>query len=487
MPIPCSEAAQALFDEGLLHQHSFGHDAATERFRAALQAEPACAMARWGMALARLDNLFATPDEGAQAEARALLTDAAIPPAARNAWIAALADLVAPGRPWPERLPRFAAAMRDNALANPRDEEAQVFHALALLMAAPADDALAAAQQEAAAILEPIWMRQPEHPGVMHYLIHAYDVPALAPRGLPAARRYAAVAADSPHALHMPSHIFTRLGEWQDSVGANRRSADLARRSGLVNDELHARDYLVYALLQLGRMRDAQAVWQEAQPLLPRMNRAHLGGPYAAAAMPARLALEAGDWAAAAALPLVGSDRPEVAALPRFARAIGLIRSGRTGEAAPEIAALRQHEAALRAGSEPEWAARLAAQAAGASGLARIAQGEVEAGLAELRAAAEAEEAVPKDVVIPGPVAPLRELLGEALLSLGRPAEAEAAFVRVLASEPKRFRSLAGAAAAAGRPPLAIARYRLLLAIAGDADADRPEIVAARGVLATAR
>lgn len=491
MAVPCNAAAQAAFDQGLVHQHSFDHAAARGQFAAALAADPSCAMARWGMALATLDNLFGVPSPEEIARAAALLHDGPAPPPPWNGWIDALAGLVQPGPSgWQDRLAGFAAAMERVAVAAPDNDEAQVFHALSLLMAAPSDDPVDAAQRQAAAILEPIWARQPEHPGVMHYLIHAYDTPALAGRGLPAARRYATVAAASPHAVHMPSHIFTRLGDWPSSVAANQRSAALARAAGEANDELHARDYLVYAFLQSGRGAAARAAWHDAAEAAARQNPQHLAGPFAVAAMPARLALETGDWAAAAALPPAQGGFPQVVAITRFARGVGLVRSGRPEAAAAEVAALAALEAALQGSGQAAWAAQVGVQRRAVAALAAIATGDATAGLRELQAAADAEDALLKSVVEPGPLAPARELLGEALLSLGRSAEAEAAFEAVLRVSPNRFRSLAGAAAAAranGRPEVAAARYRLLLAVAPVADEDRPELAEAASVLGRRR
>jgi tetratricopeptide (TPR) repeat protein len=491
MAVPCTDAAQAAFDQGLLHQHSFDHAVAREHFAAALAADPACAMARWGMALATLDNLFGTPAPEEVARAAAMLHEGPAAPPPWDGWIAALAALVQPGAPdWPARLAGFGSAMARIAAAAPDNDEAQVFHALALLMAAPSDDPVDAAQRQAAAILEPIWARQPEHPGAMHYLIHAYDTPALAGRGLPAARRYATVAAASPHAVHMPSHIFTRLGDWPSSVAANQRSAALARAAGLANDELHARDYLVYAFLQSGRGAAARAVWNEAADAIARQNPDHLAGPFAVAAMPARLALETGDWAAAAALPPPGDGFPQVAAIARFARGIGLVRSGRPESAAAEVASLSALEASLHASGQAAWAAQVGVQRAAVAALAAIAMGDATTGLRDLRAAADIEDALLKNVVEPGPIAPARELLGETLLALGRHAEAEAAFEAVLRVNPNRFRALAGAAAAAqanGRPQVAVARYRLLLAVASGADEARPELADAARMLGQSR
>ncbi len=483
VPVSCSAAARRAFNEGMLYQHSFWHAAAVEHFRAALASDPGCGMARWGMALATLDNLFQTPGTETIAQAASLLQGATARNARDTAWIAALGPLLQPAdTPWAQRLPQFLTAMERIAEASPRDNEAQIFLGLALVMAAPADDPEARMLRRAASILDRAWKREPRHPGAIHYLIHAHDTPPLAAQGMEAARRYAEVVPDSTHAVHMPSHIFTRLGAWDRSITSNQRAARLAIQAGLVNDALHAQDYLVYAMLQSGRTAAAAQVWAGAVPTVPRLDPAHQGGPFAAAAMPARLALEPGDWAAAAALPVTSSRYPEADALTRFARAIGLARSNRAGEVAEEVAALGTLAAALRAKGEAYWAGQVAIQQAAAAALAQIASGAVEPGLAALRAAADAEDATQKSAVTPGPLAPVRELLGEALLALGRAAEAEREFVRVMAAEPGRFRALYGAAAAAEAAGMseARARFQHLLDLARSADTARPELDHAR-------
>ena len=491
MEVPCNHKANELFNKGLLYQHSFGHAEAYGFFSDAAAEDANCSMAYWGMALSALDNLFDRPSSADRERAAKALAQAPLAPSPWNAWLDALQPLTTPDPiNWQAILDQFSARMEEIAKADPQNDEARVFFALSLLMAAPAEDRLDTAHRHAAAILEPIWARQPEHPGVMHYLIHAYDTPDLAGQGIQAANRYAEVASASAHALHMPSHIYSRLGLWAPAIASNIRSAEVARSANSVNDELHARDYLVYALLQRGRTHEAQRAWAAALQVGPRMNAEHLAGPFAMAAMPARLTLEPGDWAKAAALPLPEAGFPQVSAITHFARGLGMVRSGQSAEAAREVAALSALRDALVAQGSVGWAHQVGIQRDSIDALIMAAAGDINGALAQLERTAQSEDGLAKSVVQPGPLGPARELLGELLLSLGRNGEAEAAFVAVLRNNPNRFRSLAGAAAAAqaeGRTGVALARYRLLLSIAAEADAPRPELAAAHAALEALR
>jgi tetratricopeptide (TPR) repeat protein len=487
MEVPCNQKAKELFNQGLLYQHSFGHAEAYGFFADAVVEDPNCSMAYWGMALSALDNLFDRPASTDSERAAKALAQAPSAQSPWNAWLEALQPLTTPDPiNWQGSLDQFSARMEEIAKADPLNDEAQVFFALSLLMAAPAEDRLDTAHRHAAAILEPIWVRQPEHPGVMHYLIHAYDTPDLAGQGIHVANRYAEVASASAHALHMPSHIYSRLGMWAQAIASNIRSAEVARSANSVNDELHARDYLVYALLQSGRTHEARRAWSAALEVSPRVNAEHLAGPFALAAMPARLALEPGDWASAAALPLPVAGFPQVAATTHFARGLGMARSGQTAEAAREVVALSAFRDALLAQGGSAWAHQVGIQRDSIEALIMAAEGDINGAVAQLERTAQSEDGLAKSVVEPGPLAPARELLGELLLSLGHNREAEAAFEAVLRRNPNRFRSLAGAAAAAkaeGRVGVALARYRLLLRNAAEADAPSPELAAAHAAV----
>ena len=443
-------------------------------------------MAYWGEALTLLTNPYSPPSPQNLRAGRALLEEAKRI-GARNpreaAYLDALAVVFAGDDP-PGHRARLAAyrdAMAQLHQRFPDDTEATIQYALLLGVASAPGDRSYADPLRGADLLERALVAQPEHPGIVHYLIHLYDYPALADRGVRAAERYGTLAADVPHALHMPSHIYTRIGRWTDSIESNRRAARLAMSNAEPDDTLHAYDYMVYAYLQLGRDRDADIAMREAQAA--RFSAAPRNAyAFAMAAIPARVALERAAWSDAAALtPRPVPAFPYTEALTHFARAIGLARSGRPAEADGDIAALGRIAEGLR-GRDPYWAEQVAIQREAAAGWQAFAAGQREAGLATLRAAAEREGRTDKHVVTPGPLAPARELYAEALLDAGRPAEALAEFEAVQRTEPRRFRAIAGAARAAeaaGQPEEARRLYLTLLDVAGESDA-RPEIAAAR-------
>ena len=377
--------------------------------------------------------------------------------------------------------------MEQLAARYPDDAEALILYTLALLMAAPPDDLTFAKQRHAAVILEALSERLPDHPGVAHYLIHAYDTPTDAPKGLTAAQHYAQIAPDSAHAVHMPSHIFTRVGAWTDSIQSNARSARVAHTENMSNDELHAMDYLVYAYLQTGQTRAARVVQDDARSVADHLDATHLGGPFAAAAIDARLALESGDWSAATALSIRLSQFCYVPAMTHYARALGFARSGNPAAAGPELESLAALAGKLYAANDSYWAGQVEIQLVASAAWVAFASGRHEEGLAQMRAAAEMESATNKNVVTPGPLLPARELLAEMLLDVDRPTEAHTQFAKVLEVEPDRFRSLFGAGRAAelaGDLVGAKLRYARLLQIAANADTDRLELQQARAFLA---
>jgi hypothetical protein len=335
-------------------------------------------------------------------------------------------------------------------------------------------------QLRAARLLDPLWTKMPNHPGLAHYMIHSYDAPPLAERGLDPARRYASLAPLIPHALHMPSHTFTRVGSWKESIETNRRSAEAARRSGGTGEELHALDYQAYAYLQTAQDAAAKAVLDRAAAIasLPGANT------FAVAAMPARYALERGDWAAAAALTVTpAATTLYTEALTHFARAIGHARSGQPDAASPDIAKLAELRDQLAKIPDLYWSEQADIQRRVAQAWQAYARGQRDDGISQLRAAAEAEDLTDKASVTPGPLAPARELLGEMLLDAGRAREALVAFEATMRKEPNRFRGLHGAAkaaAAAGDRDKAARYYRELIALAADGDTTRPALVEAR-------
>jgi tetratricopeptide (TPR) repeat protein len=374
------------------------------------------------------------------------------------------------------------AAMRAVHQAHPDDAEAAVFLARAAIANAPPTDLEYAKQLEAAALLEPLLGDRPDHPGLAHYIIHAFDAPPIAERGLEAARRYAEIAPDAPHALHMPSHIFTRLGHWDASIETNRRSAAAEPDS---NAAVHPMDYLVYAYLQQGRDAEARRVVERAVQNPDRFYGGIIG--YNFAAMPARLALERGRWAEAAALRVPPSGPAYVRAVTHFARAVGAARAGAAGNAAEDVDALAALRDSLSAAGDAYWATVVEAQRLASEAWLAHRGGAPEAALQLARQAAELEETVEKHPVTPGPLLPARELEGDLLLERGRPAEALAAYRATLRREPNRARALHGAARAAeeaGEARAAAEYYRQLLALMERADPERPEPAAARAFLA---
>ncbi|WP_207537630.1 hypothetical protein [Sabulicella rubraurantiaca] len=492
-PVQCSPEAQAAFDEGMKLQHSFWYQAAGQAFQQARQRDPGCTMTHWGEALSLLTNPYSPPSPANLRQGRALLEEAKRL-GARNEREAAYVDalsLVFAGDDVAQHRARLGAyrdAMGQLHARFPDDTEGAIQYALILGVAASPADKTYADQLRGAAILEAEWERQPEHPGIVHYLIHLYDYPPLAARGVRAAERYATLAADAAHALHMPSHIFTRIGRWDGSIESNQRSAERAVATGDVDGEFHAIDYMVYAYLQTGQdeaARRALSSAGRARSATPPRN-AHA---FAAAAMPARLALERGAWAEAAALPAPAQEGafPYTDALTHFARAIGLARSGRPQEASADIEALRRIAETLRT-RDAYWSEQVDIQRQSAEGVALFAAGRQEEGLTTLRAAADREGRTEKHVVTPGPLAPARELLAEALLEARQPAAALTEFEAVQQTEPRRFRAVAGAARAAeqaGNRDAARRHYAALLEIAPNADASRQELVQARAFVGT--
>jgi tetratricopeptide (TPR) repeat protein len=485
-PVSCTPEAQSTFDEAMKLQHSFWYQAADQAHRRVLERDPDCVMGYWGQALALLRNPFSPPPPDALPQGRALLEKAQRIGAKTEreaGFIGALTYLFSgddmPGHR--ARLVQYAQAMEALSGRFTDDAEVAITHALSLVMAASPTDKTYANRLRAGDILEREYARHPQHPGISHYLIHAYDVPALAQKGIAAAERYAALAADAPHALHMPSHIFTRVGRWEDSIETNRRSAETARARGEVFDELHALDYMVYGYLQTGRPEAARRVLDETARYAAWTSPVALGG-YALTAMPARLALERGDWEAAATLGTRRYDVPFVDATTHFARAMGAARAGRAEAAAVDVEALKAAAVALQ-GRDAYWQEQVEILRVAAEGWVAFAQGERETGLALLREAADREGRTEKHPITPGPIFPAREQLAEMLLVMDRHAEAQREFEAIQQTEPNRFRAVYGAGRAAelaGDRAAARRHYEHLVQLAERADTPRPEIEQAR-------
>jgi tetratricopeptide (TPR) repeat protein len=487
----CKPEAQKLFDRGMLYQHSFWYRASQKTFEDVLKADPECAMAYWGIALSLLWNPHTAPPAKNLAEGSAALAKAqgiGAKTVRERDYIAALSAMYADFDKVDHRtrLLAYAKAMEELAARYPNDDEAQINYAIVLNTSASPADKTYANQLKGAAILEPIAKRQPQHPGVAHYLIHLYDYPPIADKGIEAARRYAKIAPDAPHALHMPSHIFTRVGYWQESIDSNVASGRVAKEAGDLQDQLHAMDYLVYAYLQLGQDKKAKDV-VDAMNTVTGLNENYLAGPYARAISPARYAVERGDWKAAAALELHPSPLPQVQAITYFARAVGAARSGDPSGARAEVAKLAEMHDKLVQAKDAYWAEQVDIQRQIAAAWVLYAEGKRNEALSAMSAAADAEDKTEKHPVTPGVPKPAREFYAGMLLESGMAKEALAAFEATLKKEPNRLDAYVGAAKAAekaGDPAKARAYYEKVVAIASDADKDRADVSDARAFLA---
>jgi hypothetical protein len=500
-PTSCNAAAQKLISRGVALLHSFGYEEARLAFIDAAKADPACAMADWGVARTWYHPIWAppAPDElkhGSAALDRSLAIDAKTN--RERDYINALAAFY---KDWQTvdhvtRAKNYEQALAGVCDRNPKDDEAAIFHALQLVAIGYLDptDKTYTWQKKGSNILNQVLSRHPNHPGVAHYVIHSVDYPSLAELGLKAARAYARIAPDSPHALHMPSHIFTRLGQWDDSIASNTASTRSAiaqvqrlHGGGGAFDQLHAMDYLVYAYLQQAKETSARKVLAEMEAI-NRLDENQFAAAYALAASPARWALERHDWRAAAKLEVKPAWFPwnrfrNAEALVHYARAIGAARAGDlvvAHRSTDEIAAIRRAMAATR---DYDWSGSIGAQWEAATALIELADGKTNEGVRLLRLAAYHEDAVDKHPVTPGPLLPVREMLADLLLENGAVSEALKEYEAVLKLAPRRFNATAGAAKAAdkaGDKAKARAYAMQLREIANNAETSRPELEWAR-------
>jgi hypothetical protein len=488
-PTSCDPRVQAQFERGVALLHSFWFPEGRKTFQDVLKADPSCSIAYWGIGVNRMLNPFnGQPAENVLLEGQAAVDKARAVPAKTQRerdYIEAIATLYTHDKaPWGERVLRYEKAMEQLAQRYPEDKEAAIFYALALNVAADPKDKAYERQLKAAAILEPILTTQPDHPGVAHYLIHSYDYPAIAAKGLPAARKFAAIAPSAAHALHMPSHIFTRVGAWQDSIEANQRAEETARKNNTPDDILHALDYQAYAMLQLARDAQAKQAIERGEAEAARYERSP--GAYSLAAGGPRYAMERGDWKMAAQLKPRPSKFPYADAMVHFARAIGAARSGDAGAAQKDVALLAQLRDALAERKDAYWAGQVEVQHLGAQAWVELAQGKRDAALSLMRQSADMQDASEKATVTPGYIGPARELLGEMLLELKQPAQALKEFEESARHDPNRFRGIYGsalAAAQAGDAPKARAYYSKLVELAGNGNV-RPELQQAKTWLA---
>jgi tetratricopeptide (TPR) repeat protein len=489
----CSPAVQEKFLRGVAMLHSFYYSATQRAFEEVAAEDNSCAIAAWGYASILMSN----PLQGIGASPKSAdLAQAAIDKGRKMGaktqregdYLEAVAAYYEDFATRPERARQLARANAYQALAAryPDDDEAQIFYALYLAGTQTASDQTYSAYLKAAGILEKQFAKHPDHPGVAHYLIHSYDAPPIAAQGLPAARRYAVIAPDAPHALHMPSHIFTRVGAWNDSVTTNRRSADAAQRSNDPDDALHALDYMTYAYLQLARDGDVRKTFEEARTQTG-INPARATAYYALAAMPARYVVERGAWRDAAKLAPSPSNFPFTEAMTHFARALGAARSGDPVAAQMDIdriAALRDR---LKSAKSDYWANEVEVMRLTSLAWVALAQTRSDEALALMRQAADIEDRSEKNIVTPGRLLPARELLGDVLMELKRPAEALKEYEVSQQREPNRYRGLYGAgqaAAQSGNRDKARHYFSKLIESAGSGDL-RPEMEKARRYLAS--
>jgi hypothetical protein len=495
-PVSCDANVQAQFNSAVAMLHSFWYEKASDTFAAVAANDPACGMAYWGIAMTYYHQIWQAPgasDLRAGAAAVEKAKSASAKTQRERDYIAAVDSFYKDGDKVDHRTRALAyeKAMDQLQARYPDDHEAAIFHALALLGTAPPTDKTYVNQKKAGAILEPLFVEQPEHPGIAHYIIHAYDYPPLAPRALDAARRYAKIAPDSPHALHMPSHIFTRLGLWQESIDSNRISAASAQENNAPGNELHAKDYLIYAYLQGAQDQEAKKALESPPPGRPD-DPQYMNWLYAIGTSPARYAVERHRWAEAAALSLPPNTFPGgrwawTEANLHFARALGASRTGKPDAARKDVQELAALRDTLTQGNDKYWADQVDIQRESATAWITLAEGRSEEALKQMRAAADHEDGTDKHNVTPGVIVPARELLGEMLLELKQPAQAMVEFETALHTAPNRFNALAGAARAAklaGNNEKAKIYSAKLLASCEHADGDRPELQDARALLA---
>jgi tetratricopeptide (TPR) repeat protein len=486
----CTPEAQKLFNGGMLYQHSFWYRASQRAFEDVLKADPECGIAYWGIALSLLWNPHTAPPAKNLADGSAVIAKGKSVGAKTQRerdYLDALGVMYADYETIDHRtrLQAYARAMEQLALRYPNDDEAQIHYALALNTSASPADKTYANQLKGAALLEPISQRQPEHPGVAHYLIHLYDYPPIAEKGLDAARRYAKIAPAAAHAQHMPSHIFTRVGSWDESIASNMQAARVAKDARDYHDQLHAMDYEVYAYLQLGQDSKAKAIIDE-MVTVTGFTESYLPGPYALAVSPARFAIDRGDWRAAAELQVRPTPLAQVEAITHFARALGAARVGNPEAAKVDIARLGELRDKLRQAKDVYWSEQVDIEAQIASAFVLEAEGKADEALKAMSAAADAEDRSEKHQVTPGVPKPARELYGVMLLERGMAKEALSAFEATLKKEPNRLGAYVGAAKAAekaGETEKAMEYYKKIVTIAGDADQTRTEVGEARAFL----
>ncbi len=500
----CSPQAHAIFLRGVTWLHSFEYEQAESTFNEAAAADPSCAIAHWGAAMSLYHPLWAPPSKAELERGRAAVAKAEATPAKSDRerdYVAAVASFYRDSDRLDHKTRALAynVAMADLHKRYPADREAAVFYALSQVAAGTIDnDPNFSREKDAAAILNAVLKEEPDHPGVAHYLIHNFDYPPLADLAVPAAKRYASIAPDSPHAQHMPSHIFTRLGMWEDSIASNLKSAEAAQRLaakkgfvGASREELHAMDYLAYAYLQTGQDAKAEGVLAHLNSM-QQVDEPIFSVAYAAMAVPARIALENRRWKDAASLK-VQDNVLKLAPLENFrwaeahvhfARAVGAARSGNAAQAREEAGKLRTIEDALVVPPGTyDWRKQVSIERQVAEAWLAYAEGKKDEAVRLMTAAADLDDATEKHPVTPGAILPAREQLGEMLLEMERPVEALAAYEASLKRAPRRLVGLYGAARSAklaGDATRAGRYYAELADVTKASDGSRAEVKEAR-------
>jgi tetratricopeptide (TPR) repeat protein len=495
-PISCAPAAQKPFERAVALLHSFWYLEAVKGFTEVTRLDPQCAIGYWGIAMSQWTQIWSPPP----------------PPALKRGWEAVEkartvtvknakeADFVAAAEAFFKdadtldhrtRATAYSRAMEQAYAKYPGDHEVAIFYALSLQATADPRDKTYARQRQSAAIAEKVFAAQADHPGAAHYIIHAYDYPALASKGLPAAGRYAQFAPAVPHALHMPSHIYVLLGMWPETVQGNVVAAEAERARGNPDDHMHAIDYLVYGYLQMAQDASAKRTLDQARAIMSDLaarnyNSGRPTAHFAMAAVEARFAMERNRWSEAAAIDPRPNRFPHTEAMIYFARAIGAARSGNAARAKADVDRLVELREALLQAKDGYWAEQVEIQRRGAMAWLARAEGRNDEALATMRAAAELEDSTEKHNITPGPIATARELLGDLMLEMGKPAEAAREYETSLNRAPNRFKTLYGVARAselAGDGAKAKTFYTRLVTVAAASDDQRPELRQARAFL----
>lgn len=501
-PVSCNRGSRIQFPKAVALLHSFWYEESAKAFAAIAKVEPRCAMAYWGQAMSIYHPLWEQPSPQTLADGRALIQKATTlkTTARERDYISAVNTLYKDDyADYVSRAIAYEHSMEQVHSKYPSDEEAAVFYSLALISSAQAlpPDKTHPREKKAAALLNAVLSHQPRHPGVAHYLIHAYDSPALANLALTAARAYSRIAPAVPHALHMPSHIFTRLGLWEESIKSNLDSEAAAkdyaarmRMGGAWDQQLHAMDYLAYAYLQLAEDDKAKGVLDELNAIA-KVSPEAVAAAYAFAAIPARYAIERKQWSEAAALEIRPKEfawnrYPWAQAIVSYARGMGAARKGDAVTARHEMERLEEIAKQVTTGRGYNWAGQVEIQRLSVAAWGAFAEGNAEEAIKLMQAAADLEDASDKHPVTPGAIVPARELLGELLSEAGRPADALREFETSLIASPKRFNGVYGAAHAAelaGQKEKARAYYRSLMELAGGARSTRAELEQAKAFL----